>query len=243
MKKLAFVLMMVLFVSLLGSLVFTGAARAATYTPLTLPALTTDIRTWSQGYNYNGLFSGPGTTTTWTWNGVPFGLAEDSSGNTAYYNPGGSVTIPVGVYGVTNAYTLINTAYGSYGATVGTVEFLGSAGGDYVVNLVEGTNVRDHYNDGWQNIISGPTVVNAFTSPDGMDRLDMQIYNLPSSFSTQSLISIVFTNYGLGGDGQPFMAAATVATSPVPLPPALLLFGPGFAGIAAIRRRFKRFKK
>ena len=37
--------------------------------------------------------------------------------------------------------------------------------------------------------------------------------------------------------------AVRIEAASVPLPSALLLFGPGFAGIAAIRRRFKRFKK
>ena len=210
MKKLVFTLRVVLFVPLLGTLVFTATAGATMYIPLILPELTADIRTFSGGSNYNSLFSGPGTTTDWIWNGVPFDLAEDSNGNTVYYSTTAtSLTIPANVYGVTQAYTLINSAWGTGGVSVGKVEFYGSAGGYYEVDLVEGTNVRDHYNDGFENNIDGVTAVNAFTSQDGMDRLDMQIYNLPSSFATQTLTDIVFTIFAEGG-GLPFIAAATV---------------------------------
>ena len=210
MKKLVFILMIGLFVPPLGTLVFALTAGATMYIPLALPELTEDIRTWTGGSNYNSLFSGLDSTTQWIWNGVPFDLAEDSSGNTIYYTTTEtSLTIPANVYGVTHAYTLINSAWGTAGVTVGKVEFYGSAGGYYEANLVEGTNVRDHYNGSFENSIDGVTALNAFTSKDGMDRLDMQIYNLPSSFATQTLTDIVFTTFA-GNGGQPFIAAATV---------------------------------
>jgi hypothetical protein len=51
-----------------------------------------------------------------------------------------------------------------------------------------------------------------------------------------------FTEIGLGpGLGYQFNPAnGTLSVSSVPLPPSLLLFGPGLAGLAAIRRRLKK---
>jgi len=55
------------------------------------------------------------------------------------------------------------------------------------------------------------------------------VIELPGSFT-----SITFTDTSENWHG------LTVGAAPVPIPGALLLFGPGLAGIAAIRRRFKK---
>jgi hypothetical protein len=233
MRKLVLLTILSFFVG--GFFLAAGANTAsAAYTTLTLPTLNADIRTWTDGSAYDSLFP-----STQTWNGVPFSLASpDSKGNTVFYDD--TLAIPVNVYGVTNAYTIINTAYGSDGSDVGQVEFVGSAGADYIVQLVEGTNVRDHYDGYFENTIDGITALPAYNRRGfGYAGLDMQIYNLPSAFATQTLSEIIFSSNQLGYYGQPFIAAATVASNPVPIPGALLLLAPGLAGFAAIRKRFK----
>lgn len=216
-------------------LVLVGPALAD-YTTLTLPSLNADIRTWSGGSGYNGLFP-----SNQTWNGVPFSLALDGANNVFFPASGtpSTLQIPVNVYGVTNAYTIINSAYGAYGVTIGKVEFFGSAGAYYSMNLVEGTNVRDHYTGGFNNVIDGVNAKSAFTSGTGAI-LDMQLYSLPATFSDENLNYILFTSYVLGqsGGGSPFIAAATVgsASTQVPEPTTMLLIGLGLVGLAGVRR-------
>lgn len=207
-------------------------AQADTFTTLTLPTLNADIRTWTDGSVYNPLFP-----SNQTFNGVPFALAVDGSSNTVYYsgsNPA-ALDIPVGVYGVGKAYSLINSAFGSFGTNVGSMEFFGSGGAYYKVDLVEGTNVRDHYDGVYNNAIDGVTAIPAFNPGPGHSRLDQQIYTLPVSFATQTLTKITFTGLDMGSSGIPFIAAATVAAVPEPGTWALMVAGVGV--VALLRRR------
>lgn len=209
-------------------------AQAATYTTLTLPTLNADMRDWTDGSTYNSLI--PGTS---TFNGVPFVLAEDADGNTVYHSVGnpGPLEIPVGVYGVTTAYTLINSGFGSFGATVGSIEFHGSGGAFATFNLVEGTNVRDHYDGRYNNTIDNVTAIPAYNVGPGRARLDQQIYDLPAAFATQTLTTITFNGQDLGADGIPFIAAATVAAVPEPGTWALMAGGIALVAVRARRKR------
>ena len=235
MRKLV---MAALFAFVFGSLMFGVAAQAApSFTTLTLPALNMNISTWSDGSTYNSVF--PGLR---TWNGVPFKLeVEENTGNNVFYN--GTLTIPVNVYGATNAYTLINSYCGEYGTVIGKVEFNGSDGAYYSADLEEGRNVRDHFAGGYNNIIDGTNAVAAFDNGNGRARLDMQIYWLPADFSDETLTNIVFTAYDKGRSGIPFIAAATVEVNPVPVPPSVLLLGSGLVGLGALSRRKLRFRE
>lgn len=209
----------------------------AGYTELTLPDLNLDIRTLTDGATYNPLFPGDQT-----FNGVPFTLAEDADDDTAWWRSDAAVAsldIPVNVFGVTKAYTIINTAWGSFGTTDGTVEFFGSGGGYYAVALVQGTNIRDHYDGSFVNTIDGVTAVSAFNVGSGRARLDMQIYTLPSQFAGEVLTSIRFTSGAEFDSGVPFIAAATVEApnGVIPAPGAIVLGMLGTGLVGWMRRR------
>jgi hypothetical protein len=224
----------VIIAALIASL---GVSAQAGYTSLTLPDLNTDIRTWTDGSTYNPLFPGDHT-----WNGVPFTLAVDAQGHTAWWRSGNapeSLTIPVNVFGVTEAYTIINSAYGSLGTTDGLVEFFGSGGSHYSVPLVQGDNLRDHFDGGFNNTIDGIHALPAFNIGPGRARLDMQLYTLPDSFASETLTSIRFTSGAASASGTPFLAAATVETPSgptVPVPGALLLGTIGAMAVDLLRR-------
>lgn len=220
-----------------GLAVFAFGAKADTYTTLALPTLNTNIATWTDGAIYNTVFPG-----TYTWNGVPFALAQDGAGNKAFMGARFAPhDIPVGVYGVTNAYSIINTARGYSGFTVGTIEFYGSSGAYQRFALIEGTNVRDHYWGDWNNTIDGVNAMLAWSVPGHGSHLDMQIYHLSADFSDEILTTMRFTSYGFGNLGTPFIAAATVAATvavvPEPETWALMLAGLGLMGFTARRRK------
>jgi hypothetical protein len=213
----------------------------AKFTETALPSLNLDMRILTGGATYDPLIP-----STQTFNGVPFTVAEDAQGNTAWFRGGAasaSLDIPVNVFGVTKAYTIANTIFGVSGATVGTVEFVGSGGNQFVVPLVEGKNIRDHFDGQFNNVIDGVTAVPAFDAGPGQARLDMQVFTLPSAFANETLTDIRFTSAGGDPAGIPFLVAATVATpgggggAAVPVPGAMLLVAIGATVVGALRRR------
>ncbi len=194
---------------------------------MALPTLNLDIRTSSDGATYNPLFPG-----TQTWNGVPFQLTVDAVGNTVFSD--GVLDLPVGVFGVTQAYTIINSGFGSFGSNNGSIEFFGSSS-YYKVDLIQGVNIRDHFDNVFNNVIDNVNAVAAFNVGPHRARFDEQIYNLPLAFGSETLNTIRFTGLNLGVDGIPFIAAATVAVVPEPGTWALMLAG--LAVIGRLRRR------
>jgi hypothetical protein len=213
--------------------------HATTYKTLTLPAVNVNIGTWSDGSTYEPLFPG-----THIWNGVPFSLTEDSAGHKVWIGNSPtlgltaptSLNIPAEVFGATAAYTIINTRTGLLDTNNGYVEFFGSEGGYYKVDLVQGVNVRDHFDDGWNNTINNKDAIAAFNIGPERARLDMQIYSLPESFSSQTLINIRFNPADAGAGGVPFIAAATVAAIPEPETYALMLAG---LSLLCVTRRYR----
>lgn len=217
------------------ALIAAAPLAQAGFTTLTLPTLDADLRSATGGAPFIPLF--PGTP---TWNGVPFQLAVDARGNTAFIGPaltlpGATLDIPVGVFGVTQAYTIINSAFGQSGATNGSIEFLGSDTGYLKVDLIQGVNIRDYLNNVFNNSIDGVNAMVAFAA--GQVRLDEQIYNLPADFADETLTTIRFTSLQRGNPvGDPFIVAATVRvpdpTTGLPEPEslALVLASLGLAG-------------
>ena len=170
----------------------------------------------------------PTAPTTLTVGGVDFALVPDGTSTTSLgilqtTGSGTSFDIPVNIAGATTLYTLINSAYGIAGDTVGTVEVKGTGGADATFNLVEGTNIRDHNNDGYENTIAPGTPSASFGN--GQVRLDMQTFALPAAFATARITDIIFTSQGGTPQGNPFLAAATVATTSGPSQ--LVLLGSG----------------
>jgi hypothetical protein len=164
-----------------------------------------------------------------------------------------SVQIPVNLQNVTTVYTLINSAFGVLpgGQTIGTLAFYrsGDLANPTVFNLVEGVNVRDHFNGAFVNTVSDPSIVEK-TYTDGVNvvRLDRQTFTLPASFATDTLAYIILTNLSVDPSdpfkflqGQPFLAALSTAdsTSETPLPAALPLFAAGLGVMGFLARRKK----
>jgi hypothetical protein len=228
-----------------------GLAQASSYIEVTLPNgdLNSNLLTWTDGSAYTGLFGN-----TYTFNGVPFTFAQNPTNGYNIIELGGynSVTMPVANVGTAySVYTLINSAWGAAGTTIGYLTFVDTRGDRYKVALVEGSDVRDHYYNPnpYVNTLSNQTagVTTSlvygspyFTQAPGYAHLDEQYIPLPSEFQTYGLADIIFQAHNGGCcQGEPFIAAATVDGSFVstPEPSSLLLFGSGLAGFASLLRR------
>ena len=90
------------------------------------------------------------------------------------------------------------------------------------MNLVEGQDIRDHYQNVFQNIIGDPPLgihyIHTF-SFNGNVRLDELQFILPTSFNSATLTDIILHSTSISGypNGEPFMAAAgPVSTVPEP---------------------------
>ncbi len=210
-----------------------GASSAlADFVPVSLaPNVNFDIRTYSNGVNY------PVGGSTVDFAGVPFALEllnenPDTFGVTQLPIFAGPATFSytVSIPGAVRLYTLINSAFGAFGANNGTIEVFGTGGAFASFDLIQGTNIRDHFNSSFVNTLSDPTVVP--TNFSGDVRLDRQVLELPAAFLDDTVNLIRFSGDATGA-GAAFLAAATIETIPTPGAMALL----GVAGLVALRRR------
>ncbi len=150
--------------------------------------------------------------------GVPFAIPASpnnywNGGAAAEMGPGTvSVTVPVGVPGVTSAFTLLNTMWSQPGPNACVyITFTGSRGATATVPLVGGVNVRDYNNDGGQNTINNTSTIQAWTNGIGQ-RLDRQEYILPIAFAGQTLASVTITDTGNEDFSRVAFAGLTVST-------------------------------
>ena len=202
-------------------------AHAVSYQTISLPptSLNVNLTTWTNGSVYSGLFSG-----TQTLGGIPFALATNSSGYDVFWgsnltpstlsgNSTGTLSLSTNNYGAITVYTLINSAWGTANQKTGSLTFTASNGDSYTVQLVEGVNVRDHYYGSYIDTLSASYVTQSVigTNNSGTAHLDMQAFDLPNSFMSETLTSIVFTSTGSASVGLPFLAGITVATASTPL--------------------------
>jgi hypothetical protein len=224
------------FVSIVAVVVCTAATGRADPVQIDLSGLVnSDLTTYTGGSNYpqhGGLI---------TVDGIPFELATiGPQQDTAVIQTSGTqdFSIPVGTFGVTSAYVLVNSADGSCGTDVGEIDFVGSSG-TYSYKLTEGVNVRDHFDGAFCN--SAGDITDTASFGGGADRLDLDSIELPPSFADQTLESIDFKGFGEGQLGEPFLAAATLDPDPaaVPEPADLAVVSLAAAAMLLLRRRLQ----
>src|SRR5207248_767924 len=113
---------------------------------------------------------------------------------------------------------LMNTFWGSTQANLLTITFTGSQGATWTYNPLGDVDVRDFNPATWTNAIQcrlpagkgNAGTVNAWKN-QYKRRLDMQIFELPSSFCGQTLDSITITDAGDYYFQRVFLAAITVS--------------------------------
>jgi len=170
-----------------------------------------------------------------TLGGVPFNISSNASAYQAwngYFAAGGtanpaSIKIPVGIYGVTTVYTLINTFWELPGpSSDASLIFIGSSGATYTKNLVGNSDIR-----GWccGGEINNTSTINVYTesaSPinGAPGYLDMQIIALPPEFATQALLAIELVDDGAPGIQRVILDGLTVQSVP---------FAPAFTPLAS----------
>jgi hypothetical protein len=167
-----------------------------------------NIRTWTNGSQY------PTGNRTLNVGGIPMYvtiLNNDPNSLGVISLPGDGTLhawdIPANVSGATALYTLMNNAWGVCGRNLGTIEVFGQNGSYASLTLIEGFNIRDHYNGGYCNTLTDPT---AFAFTFGSVRLDRQKLELPASFATDIITRIRFSGVGRRPDGAAFLASLTL---------------------------------
>jgi hypothetical protein len=246
------------------------AAHAGTITYITDFTKTNDIQTGLINAFPTGMFTPSnsfGVSFDITSSGTSCGIAGlPGAGACNYYDgfnftAGKTLTVPVGVSGVTDVYTLMNAYWGSSDTgQVASVEFFGSGGATETFDLYGGSNIRDFYlsNPATNKTINGTTTQNAFmcidpstclgagatgnvtTGDQGNYGIDEQQFVLNSSFAGQTLVDFVITDDC--GCISPILLGATAVSAPsstVPEPATLGLMslGLGLAGLTYARRR------
>jgi hypothetical protein len=225
------------------------SALASSFTPLTMPTLNTNMRTFTDGSVYDNLWppsGSPNPNVLMTAGGIPFAFAQNpTSGNTAFIGTFGAtsmLTMTVDQTGITDVFTLINATYSqtTSGNTIGSVVLNFAGGVSVTENLVSGNNVRDHFFGSFVNTTTASNVTEAAfeTNTPGTAHLDMQTWSVPSADTGRELLNVEFITTPNAGVN-PVLAAATVGkvtSTPEPASSVLLL-----AGLAAmVARGFRR---
>ena len=131
-----------------------------------------------------------------TLGGVPFEIG--AVGNNTWFGllapgfPPRIIDIPVGVAGVDEVHTLINTAWGEPGPfSYAALEFHGSEGSIHHLDLVGNVDIRDFFYGYWTQYINNTTTTNVAITYEGQFlaecRMDKQQIDLPDSFLTETL--------------------------------------------------------
>lgn len=195
-----------------------------------------DLRSATGGSQY------PIAPTTISVGGVPFDLkplADTADSLGVVLSPLGlyDLVFPVNQPDAVAVYTLINSGFGTFGANNGLVEAFGTGGAYASFELIQGTNIRDHFQNIYNNIV-GPDIESAVY---GSVRLDRQVLLLPTSFYGETLTEIRISGTAGNPSGEPFVAAITVGVE-VPEPSSLVLTGLGLGMLVVGWTRRKRRK-
>lgn len=228
-------------VMLLGLL--SGSASADTYIPI-------DISGVSNGrlQGRHPLYpSGTGVLL----GDVPFDIPETGPNTwfAAHAADGGpdvvSVTVPIGLDGVTGIYTLINTLWGVSGSpALARLRFDFDDGTTYFKFLIGDVDIRDYYANFYTNTLNNTTSVRVFfTDVDGpfgpnRYRLDRQFIDL-SAYQGKTLVSMTLVDRGDENVQRTFLSGVTAVQSltAVPEPPTLALATPALLALFLLRRR------
>jgi hypothetical protein len=159
-----------------------------------------------------------------TWDGIGFQIPTT---NNAWFaevaascgSCQASVTIPVSVSGVKTVYTLMNTQWGSASKGLLSITFTATDESSFTYDLTGGHDIRDYNNDSFTDSIDcslpngegNKGTVSAWKNGEGQ-RLDMQIFELPKSFSSKTLASVTITDNGASNVQRSFIAAMTIST-------------------------------
>jgi hypothetical protein len=165
-----------------------------------------------------------------TYDGIPYLIPGNAKGTVNNFwsseiaADGGSgtvsVTVPINVAKVKTVYTLMNTLWGSTQAGLIAITFKGSDGATWTFDPVGNVNVRDYNNNGSTTNsiacqlpggVGQSATINAWVNGQGQ-RLDEQVYELPTAFRTQTLVSMTIADSGNTGFQRSFLAAVTVST-------------------------------
>lgn len=200
------------------AIAFTTASARAGEIPIDISALANEPWTF---VGPNGFIITNGSTFptgAQNFGGVPFTIPAGpnnywAGGAAANFGSGTvRLTVPVGVYGATTVFTLLNTMWGQFGPQAYLfVTFNGSNGATVTKRLVGGLNVRDYNNDGGPNTINNTSTIQAWANGLGQ-RLDRQEYLLPAAFATQTLTSVTITDTGNESFSRAILAGITVRT-------------------------------
>ena len=146
--------------------------------------------------------------------GIPFDIP--TGGNNywnAEYATGANprqIDIPVNRFGVSEVHTLINTFWGQAGLpSLAKLEFIGSGGAFYALDLIGNDHIRDHFNGGFINTINGTTTTEVFNNGLG-SRLDKQFITLPAAFHNEVLTTIRVIDNGANLTQRIFAAGISV---------------------------------
>jgi hypothetical protein len=199
-----------------------AASMRAGETPIDISALANEPWTYVGPNDFLIINGSTFPTGAQILGGVPFAIPDGhnnywAGAAAANFGPGTvSLTIPVGVFGVTSVFTVLNSMWGWSGPKAYLfITFNGSGGATRTVRLVGNVNVRDYNQDGNTNTIDNTSTVQVWDNGLGQ-RLDRQEYILPAAFASQELTSVTITDTGNEGNGtngsRAILAALTVDT-------------------------------
>ena len=159
-----------------------------------------------------------------TLGGVPFYLPDsDTSGWDSRGTGTTSVDIPIGLAGVREVHTLINSRWGDVGPYT-KLEFFGSDGAFYEKSLYGNSDMRDWLRLSWTNTINNTTTVNVWSGPcpnwgGRQCDIDKQQIVLPPAFHTQTLEKVRMSDWGSTNVHRSFLTGLSVAVSGGPCDP------------------------